>query len=165
MHDWALIYELLILLAAALLLGTIAERYRQSAIVGYILAGALVGPNGLAMVRSAAGVDTIAELGIALLLFTIGLEFSFRRLRQLGTIALGGGSLQVIATGGLVALFVAAFGITWRSAIVIGAMAALSSTATVLRLLNERRSSKALSEKRPWACCCFRTSRWCRWRF
>ena len=70
------------------------EVLRQSAILGYLLAGTLVGPNVLGLVGEAEHVRTIAELGVALLLFTIGLEFSFRRLRRLGRMALMGGTLQ-----------------------------------------------------------------------
>ena len=142
---WTLLGNLLILLAAALLLGTVAEQLRQSAIVGFLLAGTLVGPNGLRWVNEPRDVEVIAELGIALLLFTIGLEFSFARLRRLGAVALVGGTLQVLLTGALAA---AAVWAGWRygfarplgarAAVAVGAMVALSSTACVLRLLSDK---------------------------
>jgi CPA2 family monovalent cation:H+ antiporter-2 len=144
LESWTVLVEVLILLLTALLLGTLAERYRQSAILGYLVAGTIVGPHALRFVRDTHRVDNIAELGIGLLLFSIGLEFSFRHLRRLGRVGLIGGALQVFVTMLAVAalLVVAAFctslGLLPRTAIVIGGMVALSSTASVLRLLTER---------------------------
>jgi CPA2 family monovalent cation:H+ antiporter-2 len=138
MDHGSVLIDVLILLGAALLLGTLAERLRQSAIVGYLLAGAIVGPKVLRLVGQRADVQLMAELGVALLLFTIGLEFSFRRLRRLGTVALAGGALQIIVTCVLAAIAAAALGLGFRAAIALGAMLALSSTATVLRLLRDR---------------------------
>ncbi|HEX2973388.1 MAG TPA: cation:proton antiporter [Tepidisphaeraceae bacterium] len=138
MESWTVLIEVLVLLMAALLFGTLAERYRQSAIVGYLVAGAIVGPHALRLVRSPERVEIIAQLGIGLLLFTIGLEFSFRRLRRLGRVGLTGGVLQVFVTMMVVAAITTLLGLTPRAAIVIGAMVALSSTASVLRLLTER---------------------------
>jgi len=130
---WQLLMEIVLLLATAFVLGTIAQRLRQSAIIGYLIAGAIIGP----MLFNAEAVEQVAELGVALLLFSIGLEFSFSRLRQLGTIALVGGTTQVIITLGV-------FGLAARTvmgtpaAVVLGAMVALSSTAVVLRVLVDR---------------------------
>ena len=67
-----------------MVLGGLCERLKQSAILGYLLAGTLLGPNALDWMPNHEAVATIAELGVALLLFTIGLEFSYRRLRGLG---------------------------------------------------------------------------------
>ncbi len=135
---WIVILDVLILLTAALVLGTAAEQIRQSAILGYLLAGMIVGPNCFGWVGSAEKVEVFAELGVALLLFTIGLEFSIHRLRRLGSVALIGGSLQVVVTL-LAATSVAVFfGLELRSAIVLGAVVALSSTACVLRILVDR---------------------------
>ncbi|MGE5609263.1 MAG: cation:proton antiporter, partial [Bacillota bacterium] len=94
--------------------------------------------HALRFVRDTRSVDNIATLGIGLLLFTIGLEFSFRHLRRLGRVGLIGGTLQVFVTMLVVAAICTALGLTPRTAIVIGGMIALSSTASVLRLLTER---------------------------
>ncbi|MGD8451810.1 MAG: cation:proton antiporter [Phycisphaerae bacterium] len=138
MDLWTALLDVLILLAAATLLGALCERLRQSAILGYLLAGTLLGPNALDLMPSHKSVAAIAELGVALLLFTIGLEFSWRRLRRIGAIAFGGGTAQVLLTGGLAAGACLALGLGGRSAVAIGAMIALSSTACVLRLLARR---------------------------
>jgi len=138
MNEWTVIADLTVLLGAALLLGALCERLRQSAIVGYLVAGLLLGPNALQVVSSTAEVEVLAELGVALLLFAIGLEFSWRRLRAMGSVSLGGGTVQILATGALAMGCAVALGLPVRAAIVIGAMLALSSTACVLRVLEAR---------------------------
>ncbi len=138
MDLWTALLDVLILLLGALLLGALCERLKQSAILGYLLAGTLLGPNALDLMPSHKSVTTIAELGVALLLFTIGLEFSWRRLRTIGPVALGGGTVQVVLTVALSAGVCLALGLDGRSALAIGAMVALSSTACVLRLLTSR---------------------------
>lgn len=135
---WTALLDVLILLVTAMVLGGLCERFRQSAILGYLLAGTLLGPNALDLMPNHAAVATIAELGVALLLFTIGLEFSWRRLRRIGAIGLGGGTLQVVVTGALTAWICVALGLEIFAAFAVGAMIALSSTAAVLRLLIRR---------------------------
>lgn len=135
---WHVLVDVLILLTAALALGTLAEWLRQSAILGYLVAGTLVGPNMFGWVTSGHNVKLIAELGVALLLFTIGLEFSFDRLKRIGPVALIGGSLQVIVTMAVAGCVANVCGLDYRGAVAVGAMLALSSTACVLRLLTDR---------------------------
>jgi CPA2 family monovalent cation:H+ antiporter-2 len=133
MEIWKLIGEILLLLLGAFLLGALAQRLKQSAIIGYLLAGIVLGP----LLFNRQAVMSVAELGVALLLFSIGLEFSLGRLKRMGSIALVGGSLQVLLTmvlfAGLFVLFHPP-----ASALAIGALVALSSTAIVLRVLVDR---------------------------
>lgn len=138
MDLWTSLLDILILLSAALLLGSLCQRLKQNAILGYLLAGTLLGPNALNWMPNHEAIGNIAELGVALLLFTIGLEFSWRTLRSIGTIALGGGTAQVVITGAIAAGLCIVLGTGGRTAIAIGAMIALSSTAFVLRLLVSR---------------------------
>ncbi|MHC4765052.1 MAG: cation:proton antiporter [Planctomycetota bacterium] len=138
MDVWGALFDLLILLGAALLLGTLCERLRQNAILGYLLAGMLLGPNTLNVISNEQQVRALAELGVALLLFTIGLEFSWRRLRRMGTVALGGGTLQVILTGAAAAGVALLCGLSPRAAAATGSIIALSSTACVVRVLVAR---------------------------
>lgn len=135
---WEVLFQLLILLAAALVIGMVFERFRQSAILGYLIAGMLLGPGVLNIIDSDSGVPLIAELGVSLLLFAIGLEFSARRLIKLGPAAGIGGMLQVSITLALGALVCLVIGLELKSALAVGATIALSSTACVLRLLVER---------------------------
>ena len=138
MDVWHILLELIILLGAAFVLGAAAERLKQSAIIGYLAAGALVGPHAFNLISSAKQVSYIAELGVSLLLFSIGLEFSFSRLRRLGPAALGGGVLQVAGTMAAGAGLAMAAGLRTPVALTIGAVLALSSTACVLRVLADR---------------------------
>ncbi|MCG8407439.1 MAG: cation:proton antiporter [Phycisphaerales bacterium] len=138
MNLWTALLDVLILLAAAMLLGGLCELLKQSAILGYLLAGILLGPNALNWMPNHKAVATIAELGVALLLFTIGLEFSWRRLRALGRTAVVGGTLQILVTGLLTVGCCIPLGLSGRTSVVLGAIVALSSTACVLRLLVDR---------------------------
>lgn len=138
MTGWILLVDVLLLLTAAMVLGAICERLRQSAIVGYLLAGMLLGPHALHLVGSRAEMTVLAELGVALLLFSIGLEFSWRRLGALGPATLLSGVFQVLVTMLLAAAAAAGLGVGGRAAVAIGAMIALSSTAVVLRMLVSR---------------------------
>jgi CPA2 family monovalent cation:H+ antiporter-2 len=138
MELWTALLDILILLTAAVLLGGLCERFRQSPILGYLLAGTLLGPNALNVLRSHSSVATLAELGVALLLFTIGLEFSWRRLRAVGKVGGLGGTLQVSVTGALTTAVCLLAGLDVRIAVAIGAIVPLSSTAAVIRLLAAR---------------------------
>ena len=133
MTFWQLLMEIVLLLGTAFVLGAVAQRLKQSAIIGYLLAGMLMGP----LLFNTQAVEDIAELGVALLLFSIGLEFSFGRLKRLGRVALGGGSLQVVITMTAFALGFFLFK-PLSQALVLGAIVALSSTAVVLRVLVDR---------------------------
>ena len=133
MEIWQLLMEILLLLGTAFLFGAIAQRLKQSAIIGYLLAGTLLGP----LLFKTRAVTELAELGVALLLFSIGLEFSFGRLKSMGKVAFGGGLFQVLATMGVFALGLLIL-IPPPQALALGAIAALSSTAVVLRVLVDR---------------------------
>ncbi|MDX2175077.1 MAG: cation:proton antiporter [Candidatus Sumerlaeia bacterium] len=138
MDSWNFLKDLLVLLAAAVLFGALFERARLNAILGYLFAGTLVGPGMLGLVPAGERIAAIAEIGIALLLFTIGLEFSVRRLLALGRVALLGGVLQIAATIAAVAAAASALELPIAAGVALGAILAPSSTAAVLRLLRER---------------------------
>ncbi len=138
MDLWVSVADVVILLFVALFLGIVSERLKQNAIIGYLLAGLLLGPSGAGWVRSVEEVRTLAELGVALLLFTIGTEFSLKRLRELGRLATLGGTLQVLATGVSVALISAWLGLPISESVAVGAVLSVSSTTVVLRVLLDR---------------------------
>lgn len=135
MDGWHELVNILILLGAALVLGTLAEQLKQNAIIGYLLAGMLVGPNVFGWVSSVGEVNVIIEMGVALLLFSIGLEFSFQKLVRLGPVTLIVGVAQILITGLVGFCLASLFGMSGRSATAVGAVVSLSSTACVLRLL------------------------------
>ncbi|MGY8639778.1 MAG: cation:proton antiporter domain-containing protein [Verrucomicrobiales bacterium] len=109
---WEVLFQLLILLAAALVIGTLFEQFKQSAILGYLIAGMLLAPHLLGVVGNESGVPVIAELGVSLLLFAIGLEFSARRLFKLGPIAGLGGHNRSLLRWALEQAFVYYWGST-----------------------------------------------------
>lgn len=138
MDGWTLVSVIALVISIALVAGIVLERFRQNAVVGYLLAGVVLGPGGLGWVKTGAGVEAVAGLGVALLLFTIGLEFSWKRLKAFGRLALGGGTLQVAATLGLFAAACLWMGLPRRAALVLGAAVSMSSTAVAVRVLVSR---------------------------
>jgi len=138
MSELTALQDILILLGLALVNAYIFSLLRQSPIVGYLSTGLLVGPYGFHLIKGIHEVKLVAEVGIILLLFTIGLEFSYERILRLKKLLLSAGTVQVVATG-LVVFFIALrWGESLVSATVLGMAMALSSTAIVLKLLLER---------------------------
>lgn len=138
MASWNLLLEIVVLLSAAVVGGGLMARLGQSPLLGYLLAGVAFGALGGDLVRSRGDIEAIAELGVTLLLFGLGLEFSWKRLRALGAPALLGGVVQVVGTGAVVAVIGVVFGMKLTHAVALGAMLSLSSTAGVLRVLMDR---------------------------
>jgi CPA2 family monovalent cation:H+ antiporter-2 len=135
MESWDLLTRVAILLGVAAGLGVLLRRLGQNAIVGYLLAGVLLGPTGFGLIGSGQQLRQVSELGVALLLFSIGLEFSFSRLRQMGRVAIFGGLLQISLTLLAISGILRAAGMDFNSAFVLAAAVAMSSTAVVLRVL------------------------------
>lgn len=139
MDLWTLLGDIIVLLAACLLLGGLFSRFGQSPLVGYLLAGMALGGSGsIHAVGSEHEIEAIAELGVALLLFSLGLEFSIVRLKKLGVRPLIGGIAQVVLTIVVGAAAAMSFGSNVKESMAFGAMISLSSTAVVLRMLMER---------------------------
>jgi CPA2 family monovalent cation:H+ antiporter-2 len=138
MHEGLPLAELVVLLALAAAGAALFERLRLPPIAGFLVAGALVGPGGLALVSNPDAVRRVAEVGVVFLLFEIGLELPVERLRRLLRRGLAAGALQVAATLAATACVAAALGVPGRTAFVLGALVAMSSTALVVRLLSER---------------------------
>lgn len=147
-HLWPNLFDLIVLLAVAMVFGVLAERLKQSAVVGYMLAGVVVGNISLAL-DNPQNVAALADLGVILLMFTIGLEFNWSRLRRLGLTALVSGAMQIgltIAAAMVVGLFLLPAELEigelqvprWKAAFAIGAALAMSSTAVVLPVLQKR---------------------------
>jgi len=133
-----LVDELALLLAVAVAVTLVLGRWRLPTVAGLLAAGALIGPSGLGWVRSLHAIEALAEVGVVLLLFTIGLEFSLERLRAAWRHIALGGTLQVAVTIAVTAVLAVVLGLNWRVGLFLGFVAALSSTAIVLRALAER---------------------------
>ncbi len=138
--ELSLILDMVSILGAAAVGGYLAHRLRQPVLLGYLLGGIVVGPAGLGWVSQEGDIQTLAEVGVALLLFALGIEFSLADLLKVRRIALGGGSLQVLLTMSLTAGLALGIGLveTIPQAIFLGAVLSLSSTAVVLKSLIER---------------------------
>jgi CPA2 family monovalent cation:H+ antiporter-2 len=106
-------------------------------VVGFLISGLLLGPHGLGLVQEVEQVQQLAEIGVVLLLFTIGLEFSLADLMRMRRAALVGGSVQIAAVTAAVFLTLIQFDVPPRGALFLGLTASLSSTAVVLRLLQQ----------------------------
>jgi monovalent cation:H+ antiporter-2, CPA2 family len=130
--------QVLILLAAAVLLVTVARRLGLPTTIPYLLVGLALGPHALAVVASTATTDLLAELGVVFLLFTLGLEFALPRLIAMRREVFGLGSAQVAATAAVFAVLARLGDIPWPAAIVVGGALAMSSTAILLHQLTER---------------------------
>ena len=138
MADFSALRDILILLSLALANAWLFSRLKQSPIVGYLVTGLLIGPYGFHLLKGIHEVEVVAEVGVILLLFTIGLEFSYSRIMRLKTVLLKAGTVQLTLTGTAVALGTLLLGENWPSAAALAMAFALSSTAIVLKLLLER---------------------------
>lgn len=127
-----------VFLAAAVIAVPLFRRYQMGAILGYLAAGVVIGPSGLGIIGGVSSIMHVAELGIVMLLFVIGLELQPSRLWVLRKSVFGLGAAQVTLTAALIAAVSVAFGLPLATAVVIGFALAMSSTAFVLQTLAER---------------------------
>ncbi|MBN1630834.1 MAG: cation:proton antiporter, partial [Thermoleophilia bacterium] len=130
--------DIIIVMAAAVVVTLIFGRLRLPTLVGLFVAGVLIGPHAFGLIKSPESVEELAEIGVIFLLFTLGLELSFRRMARLARVLLIAGPLQVILTGAIGMGVGFAFGLTTAESVVLGMLVALSSTAVVLKTLTER---------------------------
>lgn len=131
--------DILIFLSAAILVVTLMRRILKSPVLGYLLAGLLIGPYGLGFIHEVAETQRIAEFGVVFLLFTIGLELSWERLVSLRRYVFGLGTAQVFLTSAAIALILYwGFNLELDTAILIGTGLSLSSTAVVVQILTEK---------------------------
>jgi CPA2 family monovalent cation:H+ antiporter-2 len=139
MHDLTLLRDLVILVAVAIPVVVVTQRLRVPTVVGFLLTGLAIGPYALGLIGETREVRGLAELGVLLLLFTIGLELSLSRIMRMRRLVLQGGGIQVVVTMivVMVALRVVA-GVPLAPGLFYGSLVALSSTAIVLRSYTER---------------------------
>ncbi|MDD3853987.1 MAG: cation:proton antiporter, partial [Syntrophomonadaceae bacterium] len=136
--EGTLLQDIVVIFSLAVLVLYICHMIKVPSVVGFLLTGIIAGPYGLGLVKSTEQVQVIAEFGVILLLFSIGLEFSFKSLLKMKTTVLVGGSLQVGFTILLASALAYMFGLPVNQAIFIGFLVSLSSTAIVLKQMGER---------------------------
>jgi glutathione-regulated potassium-efflux system ancillary protein KefC len=138
MDNHSMMIEGLIYLGSAGLLVPIAVRLGLGSVLGYLIAGCVIGPWGLKLVSDPESILTFAEIGVVLMLFIIGLELDPRRLWTLRAAVFGGGSIQMVGCGLVLSAFCYFLGLNWQVALLIGLTLALSSTAIAMQAMSER---------------------------
>ncbi|BDX39244.1 sodium/hydrogen exchanger [Tenuifilaceae bacterium CYCD] len=136
--ELSLLKDIVIIFALSTLVNLIFTRIKVPTVVGYLMTGIIAGPHLLGLVHSEHQIELLAEIGVILLLFTIGMEFSLKHLLKIRRIVFFGGLLQVIITAGTFYLISSFYNLNWQSGLFIGFLVALSSSALVLKILQER---------------------------
>ena len=135
--------ELVILLAVSILIISLSHRAKIPSVVGFLLTGILIGPGGFSLVKDTETIGVLAEIGVVMLLFMVGLEFTLERLKRIRKEFWLGGSLQVLLTTALALVILAALKVPARDAVFYGFLISLSSTAVVLKILSDRGETDA----------------------
>jgi CPA2 family monovalent cation:H+ antiporter-2 len=133
--------ELVALFMVSVFIAYLSYRIKLVPIAGFLIAGVIIGPNALGLVQDQDLVDMLAEIGIILLLFSIGIEFSLEKLSRLKNAIIVGGGLQVLLSVAAVVGILSYFGVDWKVAVYTGCLVALSSTAIILGLMSEQRKT------------------------
>lgn len=131
----ALLRDMVLLFGLALVTVILFRQFKLPSIIGFLSTGILAGPYALGLIKDTHQVEQMAEIGVVLLLFTIGIEFSMKELLRIKQLVLWGGGLQVGVTIAAVALVAMAFGFTWQQSAFFGFLVSLSSTAILMKLL------------------------------
>jgi len=140
--------DIAIIVTVGFLGGVIAQRLKQPLILGYIAAGIVLGPvTGGALISDPHDIELLAEIGVALLLFALGIEFSLKELRPVRNVALLGTSIQILLTAGVAAGVGLALGWPWTDAVWFGGCVSLSSTMVILKTLQSQGRLDALSSR------------------
>ncbi len=141
-EDFRLIVDLVTVLGIAALGGLVAAILKQPTLLGYLIGGMVVGPAGLGWIKEVVQVETLAQFGVAFLLFTLGVSFSLSEIKKVQGISLGGGILQILLT--ILVTTGISLWVGWvnspQEGIFLGAILSLSSTAVVLRSLMDSNS-------------------------
>ncbi len=138
MDNHHIMVEGLIYLGSAALFVPVAVRLGLGSVLGYLIAGCIIGPWGMKLVSDAESILSFAEIGVVLMLFVIGLELDPKRLWTMRASVFGGGSIQMLACGTVLSLFCYLLGLELRVAILAGLTLSLSSTAIAMQAMNER---------------------------
>ena len=133
-----LLKDIVIIFALSTLVNYLFTKINVPTIIGYLLTGVVAGPYCFGIIGSPHQIELIAEIGVVLLMFTIGLEFSVNHLFRIRKIVFVGGFMQLVLTAGVTMILARGYNMEWPGAIFVGFLTALSSTAVVLKILQER---------------------------
>lgn len=149
MHD--LLLTPIVFLLTAVLLVPLAQRIGLGSVLGYLLGGCIIGPWGLAIVQNIDVIGHVAEIGVVLMLFLIGLELQPKKLLEMRTIVFGGGTLQMAACGIVLAACITLAGLPLAAALVAGLTLSLSSTAIAMQSMQEKHLANTPAGKNAFA--------------
>jgi glutathione-regulated potassium-efflux system ancillary protein KefC len=138
MAEPSILSDAIVYLGAAVVCVPLAKRSGLGSVLGYLVAGFLIGPSALRWVGDVQSTLHFAEFGVVLMLFLIGLELDLKRLVEMRRAVFGGGALQMAACGMVLAAGLLALGLPWQAALVAGLALAMSSTAIAVQTMNER---------------------------
>ncbi len=159
--DHSVLDGILVLLFLSVIAVALMRRVHLPPIIGYLLVGALFGPHALALIPGGHTIEFLAELGVVFLLFMIGLEVSIGHLLAMHRVLLGLGGLQVLLSTAATILLAMWAGLSWESALAIGGVLSLSSTAIVIKQLQEQLEMHSRHGRKALASSCSRTWPWC----
>ena len=137
MNEFIIIKDIVVTLLVSVPIILLFHKFKIPSIVGFLIAGMIIGPYGFGLISEVNEIEIMAEVGVILLLFTIGLEFSLKELARIKKLLLIGGGLQVLITIVISFLILNLIGIQLNQAVFIGMLISLSSTAIVLKLLSD----------------------------
>lgn len=138
-----LLHDILILLGFSVVIVFVLQRLKLPSIIGFLLTGVIIGPHGLSLIEAVEQVEILSEVGVILLLFVIGMELSIKQLVSIKKTVFIGGFLQVGLTVGVAALVYNFLGNSWSESVFVGFLFSLSSTAIVLKTLQDRQEISA----------------------
>jgi len=138
MHEIEILKDVVIIFGLASLIVFLFNKFKLPSVIGFLATGIIAGPYGLGLVTDIEIIDILAEIGVILLLFTIGIEFSIKKLLKIKNVVFIGGGLQVILTILTVFIVLNFFDVSYNKAVFIGFLVALSSTAIILKILQEK---------------------------
>lgn len=143
MHYIPLLQDILVLLCFSVIIVFLLQRFKLPSIIGFLITGVVIGPFGLSVVKAVAEVEILAEIGVILLLFVIGMELSIKQLMSIKKTVFVGGLMQVGLTAAITALVCYGAGYAWNQAVFVGFLFSLSSTAIVLKALQDKNEMSA----------------------
>lgn len=144
LSETTLFFDLTLIFLVALIFGYLASKLNQQVMIAYLFAGILIGPYGLKIISSSQTISTLSEIGVALLLFTVGVELSLKELDKIKKISIWGTTLQILIIIGITFLVGYLLGLKWLTSIYLGCIIAISSTVIVMKALMQRGETNTL---------------------
>src|SRR3989338_10251335 len=131
--------DVLIIFIVAVPVAFAFHKLKLSPIMGFLMTGAIIGPAGIAVIQDMHRIDILAQVGVALLVFSLGLEFSLKHFGEIKKVSIFGGLLQITLVTVIIVAISSAIGFSWREGLFLGCALSLSSTAIVYYLLTQKR--------------------------